>query len=432
MKKWAKRGEFEKVDDYTKRVSPDNILAEQKRLSAITAEKYMQQYASHLSLSELKLQPYDVENETYAVNSDFGPVFIKVPLKNHEAETFKSNWEKVQIRNAKFFIKNDAIAISTITFQVPDGKEYTYNAEAALAYEPPVVHVDPSLFMAQNSPKGADKDKPQAKGSEKIITRESDVDKNIPQSKTPNTNTIALVIANENYGKVTDVESARHDGDVFARYCRETLGIPESQVLTINDATYGQLLSAMNRLKNSVSALGSGTDVIVYYAGHGVPDENTKDAYLLPTDADPLVIATAYPLSRFYDELGGMGAENVMVFMDACFSGSNRGDGMLAEARGVVLRPKAVAPKGNMFVLSAADGNETALPWKEKNHGLFTYYLLKKLQDSKGKASLQEIADYVSSEVKKTASLQLNKPQTPKITVSGELAGQLGNKKLCK
>lgn len=67
-----------------------------------------------------------------------------------------------------------------------------------------------------------------------------------------------------------------------------------------------------------------------------------------------------------------------------------------------------------------------------ENHGLFTYYLLKKLQDSKGKASLQEIADYVSSEVKKTASLQLNKPQTPKMTVSGELAGQLGNKKLCK
>ena len=72
--------------------------------------------------------------------------------------------------------------------------------------------------------------------------------------------------------------------------------------------------------------------------------------------------------------------------------------------RGVVLKAKAAAPKGNMFVLSAADGNETALPWKEKNHGLFTYYLLKKLQESKGNASLKEIADYVSTEVKKTAS----------------------------
>lgn len=151
---------------------------------------------------------------------------------------------------------------------------------------------------------------------------------------------------------------------------------------------------------------------------------------MLPVDADPQVMATAYPLAKLYDELGSMGAQNVMVFMDACFSGANRGDGMLADARAVVLKPKAAAPKGNMFVLSAADGNETALPWKEKNHGLFTYWLLKKLQDSKGNATLQEIADFVQSEVKKTASLHLNKPQTPKMTVSGQLQTELGRTKL--
>lgn len=433
MKKWAQRGEFEKVDDYTKRMSPQSILAEQKRLSAITAGEYLDKYAGRLQLSELKLQPYDVENETYAVNSDFGPVYIKVPLKNKEAETFKSQWEGVQIRNAKFFIKNDAIAISTITFHCPDGKDYTYNASEAVAYEPPVVQVDAALlaFNPTQSPK-TEPSGQKAPRQDKVVTMESDVDRNIPQNKTTNTQTIALIIANENYGKVTKVASARHDGDVFAQYCRETLGIPANQVLQVNDATFGQTLSAMNQLKNSVKAMGAGTDVIVYYAGHGVPDEVSKEAYMLPTDADPMVIATAYPLSKFYEELGGMGADNVMVFMDACFSGANRGDGMLAEARGVVLKPKASAPKGNMFVLSAADGNETALPWKEKNHGLFTYYLLKKLQDSKGNATLQEIADYVGSEVRKTASLQLNKPQSPKMTVSGPIGGELSKKRLRK
>lgn len=433
MVKWAKRGEFEKVEDYTRRMSADNILREQKRLSAITADKYLNEYGGHLQLSELKLQPYDVENETYAINSDFGPVYIKVPLKNKEAEVFKSTWEQVQIRNAKFFVKDDAIAISTITFQTPAGKEYTYNASAALAYEPPVVTIDPRLLAGNTgTPKPAVKPSGNSTQGGSYITMESDVDKEIPSNKTNNTNTIALIIANENYSNVTKVESARHDGDVFARYCRETLGIPENQVLQYNDATLGKTLSAMNQLKNVVSAMGPTTDVIVYYAGHGVPDENSKEAFMLPTDADPMVTASAYPLSKFYQDLSDMGASNVMVFMDACFSGSNRGDGMLAAARGVVLRAQAAAPKGNMFVLSAADGNETALPWQEKNHGLFTYFLLKKLKDTKGNASLQELADYVKAEVSKTASLTLKKPQTPTMTVSGALAGQLSSKKLRK
>lgn len=432
--KWAQRGEFEKVDDYTKRVAPDKIRKEQERLSSITADKYLQEFASHLVLSELKLQPYDVENETYAIDSDFGQVTVKVPLKNKEAEAFKSGWEQVQLRNAKFYIKDDRIAISTITFHSPNGKDYTYNASDALAYgPPPVVGVDPALLADITKPK---EKKTPVKTDEtrkpSVPQVESDVDKNIPVTKSVNSNTIALVIANEHYNKVTQVASAEHDGDVFARYCRETLGIPANQVLVFKNATFGNTLSAMNQLKNSVQALGPGTDVIVYYAGHGVPDEKTNEAYMLPTDADPMVMATAYPLSEFYKELSGMGADNVMVFMDACFSGANRGDGMLAEARGVVLKAKAAAPKGNMFVLSAADGNETALPWKEKNHGLFTYYLLKKLQESKGNASLREIADYVTAEVKKTASLTLNKPQTPKVNVSGTLAGELDKKKLKK
>lgn len=432
--KWAQRGEFEKVDDYTKRLATENIRREQKRLSAITEEKYLKQYAGHLMLSELKLQPYDVENETYAIDSDFGPVYIKVPLKNKEAEVFKNTWDKVQIRNAKFFIQDDNIAISTITFHSPNGKDYTYNASNSLAYEPPVVDVDLTKLVASNQ---TSKNQGGAAGrnqSNKVtkITVESDVDKDIPVNKQINNNTIAVIIANENYGNVSKVTSAEHDGDIFARYCRETLGIPDNQVLVFHDATYGKTLSAISQLKNTVSALGPGTDVIFYYAGHGVPDESSKEAYMLPVDADPMVMATAYPLSKLYDELGNLGASNVMVFMDACFSGSNRGDGMLADARGVVLRPKPVAPKGSMFVLSAADGQETALPWNEKNHGLFTYYLLKKLQESKGNATLQEIADYVSSEVQKTASTTLKKPQHPKMTANGAIANELNKKKLRK
>ena len=430
LKDWMKRGEFEKTEDYEKRVSPENILRERERLSSIIADRYLTQYANQLAISELKLQPYDVDNETYAVDSEFGPIYVKVPLKNQEAEKFKNMWDQVQIRNPKFFVKNDGIAIASISFLMPSGKEYAYNAADKLQYEgDKLVTVDASLLeqvTSKPTPKGGDSPKVHR------LTAQSDVDKNIPQNPATNTNTVALIIANEDYAKVVDVAAALHDGEVFAKYCRETLGIPENQVFLYQNATYGETLSAINKLRNTVKALGNDVNVILYYAGHGVPDERTNDAYMMPVDADPMVMATAYPLKTLYKELGDMGADNVMVFMDACFSGANRGDGMLAEARGVVLVPKKAAPEGNMFVLSAASGNETALPYKEKNHGLFTYYLLKKLQESKGNVSLKDLSDYVSKEVLKTSSMTLNKPQNPTMTASGELQMKLGSTKLRK
>jgi hypothetical protein len=71
-----------------------------------------------------------------------------------------------------------------------------------------------------------------------------------------------------------------------------------------------------------------------------------------------------------------------------------------------------------MIVLSAAQGDETAYPYKEKGHGLFTYFLLKKLQESKGNTTLGELADYITSEVGKTSIVINGKSQTPSASVS--------------
>ena len=55
----------------------------------------------------------------------------------------------------------------------------------------------------------------------------SDVDLNIPITNTINTNTIVVIIANQNYQEESDVEFAINDGSIFKEYCISTLGIPE-------------------------------------------------------------------------------------------------------------------------------------------------------------------------------------------------------------
>ena len=124
-------------------------------------------------------------------------------------------------------------------------------------------------------------------------------------------------------------------------------------------------------------------------------------------------VNTGYSLDKLYADLSSKPAKSVMVLLDACFSGARRDGGMLASARGVAIKAKQNAPKGNMVVLSAAQGDETAYPYKEKGHGMFTYYFLKKLQDTKGNVSFGELADYVISEVKKQSIVVNGKMQTP-------------------
>ena len=246
----------------------------------------------------------------------------------------------------------------------------------------------------------------------------SDVDISIPSTKTNNETTFAIIIANENYEEETQVEYALNDGEIFKTYCKEVLGLPESNIHYRENATLNNLLAELDWMKQISTAFGDEAKFIFYYAGHGIPDEASGDAYLLPVDGRGNMLATGYSLNKLYETLGGLTAKSITVFMDACFSGAVRDGGMMASARGVAIKAKQAAPKGNMIVLSAAQGDETAYPYKEKEHGLFTYYLLKKLQETKGDVTLGELSDYITSEVKKRSIIANGKLQTPIVTTS--------------
>ena len=90
----------------------------------------------------------------------------------------------------------------------------------------------------------------------------------------------------------------------------------------------------------------------------------------------------------------------------------------MASARGVAIKSRPEVPLGNVFVLSAAQGDETAYPYKEKKHGLFTYYLLNKLQTTKGKVSLDELSEFVKTSVARKSLVENGKSQTPSVYVS--------------
>lgn len=261
----------------------------------------------------------------------------------------------------------------------------------------------------------------------KIASISSDIDKNIPEAINSNSNTFAIVIANETYNKEANVPYAVNDGNIFKEYCRNCLGIPEKNIHLITNATLNDIRHEVKWIQDVAEVYKGEAKIIFYYAGHGIPDEKSKNAYLLPTDGYGSDVATGYSLENLYKTFGSLPSKSITVFLDACFSGAKRDGNMLASARGVAIKVKQTIPVGNMVVFTAAQGDETAYPYKEEEHGLFTYYLLKKLQETKGNATLGELSDYIKEQVERQSIVTNGKLQSPSIMATSLIGNEWKN-----
>ena len=159
----------------------------------------------------------------------------------------------------------------------------------------------------------------------------------------------------------------------------------------------------------------------MYYAGHGFPDVNSKVPYLIPVDVTVNNLEYALKMSDIYALLSEYPSKRVTVFLDACFSGGGRDLGLLTGARAVRINPKVDPIKGNLVVYSASSASQTALPYEEKQHGLFTYYLLKKIQETKGDVSYAELSNYLNNNVPIKSIMINDLEQTPLVNTSSSL-----------
>lgn len=261
----------------------------------------------------------------------------------------------------------------------------------------------------------------------------SDVDINIPVSTSGvNSKTFVLILSNEIYSEsnVSRVYFANKDGETFKQYCIKTLSIPEDNIHMKIDATRNQMRSEIKWLQNVSEAFGKNANIIVYYSGHGMPDETSQKAYLLPSDGIANDPESAYSLSSLYKQLGSMDVNSVVVFLDACFSGAQRNGEMLTASKGVAIKPKDEVLDGRVIVMSASQGDETAYTYNEKGHGLFTYFLLKKLQESKGNISLYDLSQFIVRNVRQVSIIKNKRNQTPVVSASANLHDIWGNLKL--
>lgn len=254
----------------------------------------------------------------------------------------------------------------------------------------------------------------------------SDVDKNIPLVEKSTPNRVALIIGNEDYSQSINsqinVPYAIRDAQVFKEYAQNVMGVESNNIFFFNNTTAGVMRREIDRVAKLVNKMGPQAELVFYYAGHGFPDEKTKIPYLIPVDVNSNNLSDAVSLKDLYNNFGNTGAAKVTVFLDACFSGGGREEGILS-ARGIRIVPEMQQAVGNMVVFAAAKGDQVALPFHDQKHGLFTYYMLKKLKESKGKATYKEIYDYLKQTVG-VESIRIAKEQDPVINYSPLIVNQ--------
>ena len=235
---------------------------------------------------------------------------------------------------------------------------------------------------------------------------------------------VAIVIGIERYDRTPQATYANLDAKYFYEYARLSFGIPKENIklLVDKDANLIQSLGVLKKwLPGKINK--SRTDLLIFFAGHGLASNDGKELYLLPQDSDPdLLSRTALSRSELFKTILDLKPNKVTMFFDTCYSGISRDEKtLLASARPVRLASSEqdIIPD-NFTIFSASKLDQISSGLKEANHGIFSYYLMKGLE---GNADLNEdkkitngeLRSYLDKNVSQKAA-ELGRQQNPSLS----------------
>lgn len=123
----------------------------------------------------------------------------------------------------------------------------------------------------------------------------------------------ALVIGNRHYHDLPEVPSAEADARALAKLLETRYGF---RVRLLLDASRYQILEALNELRQQLT---DEDNLVVFYAGHSIEDEEAQRGWWQPVDATPDSRANWISDRVLSDNLEVLSAKHVLVLADAVF-----------------------------------------------------------------------------------------------------------------
>ena len=423
MNEWQLIEPGETVPDWEARVNEESFMARLEGLEMRYEAEYIE--ANRLEDPELLFGPYDSLSEAFPVeivdhvvhdtDSAGAPerlrtfhIDLAVPVQ--DAGAVSGNWKRAR-GEYTYFVDGDRIALADVELTLPGRRVYewtnpAYSPKRRMLLDYDLEEIDftlPGKIYRQ-----------EVKALQDSAAVDTDTD--IPGSgKRTNDNMYAVVIANQSYTTGMTVPYALNDGEVFKEYCVSRLRVPEDNVFYLTDADAAKMSAVLLWIDRMSDEFSSDTRVVLYFSGQCLLDEGVGETYLLPVDYASTGVQSGLRLSELYSRLSRSGIDDAIFLVDASYGKISRNGMRIAVFDDGDIEESWLQPSDRMVVFYAAGEKDGAYPYPEKRHGLFTYFLMKALQDRPEVISYGDLFDYISDNVERVSVQLYGRKQTPEV-----------------
>lgn len=214
----------------------------------------------------------------------------------------------------------------------------------------------------------------------------------------------ALVIGNQNYSYLSNLETSRKDAQKVSELLEDKYGF---KVQTLYDATESEIKDAINQYRYS---LNSNDNLLIYFAGHGWIDDATDRGYWLPIDATKQNPDKYVSTDDITNDLKAIPAKHVLVVADSCYSGTLTRDESIDIGRSRFEEETELArrlARDRSRTALTAGGLEPVMDSGAEGHSVFAFAFIRALSRNNKIISMQSLSHKIQTAVIKDA------PHTP-------------------
>jgi len=230
----------------------------------------------------------------------------------------------------------------------------------------------------------------------------------------------ALIIGINDYPNLPEnmqLQAAKPDAQEIAAVLQKRYGFAKERMIQLYDkkASRDDIIRALETLAATV---GEKDSLLIYYAGHGEYNKNTKRGLWIPSDAVKDKQSTFVSNADIKDYLESIKAKHIYTISDSCFSESLMGK---TRSLGSDRAIKELFSAKSRWILTS--GGLYPVPDKAKgNHSTFAYHLIRLLERNENQyltpmQIITEIMPLVSNDSQQT-------PKSAPVALSGDEGGQ--------
>lgn len=199
---------------------------------------------------------------------------------------------------------------------------------------------------------------------------ESDMEGNALVSELQKRKYYALIVGIDQYAheSITDLDNPVKDAMDFSTILQNHYTFDVENLVLLKNPKRETIIEAFDHLAQQITERDQ---LLIFYAGHGIWDEQLNQGFWLPSDASLNSKAQWLSNSTIRDYIGGIKSKHTLLITDACFSGS-----ILKERGGAFSNSRAILELYKLPSRKAmTSGTMTTVP----DESAFIRYLLKHL-----------------------------------------------------